>query len=76
MIIAKEQQYLPELKRDGDIVLFSVMEDLLYSDESTSRAGGVLSQAVFLPKLAKRLRQNPKEVIKDFEEIRKLSGCQ
>ncbi|PCH33772.1 hypothetical protein WOLCODRAFT_61455 [Wolfiporia cocos MD-104 SS10] len=68
--IAKIQQALPEMKRDGDNVLSSVSADLLYDESSTSRSGGVLPQIDFIPQLAQRLQQSPEEVIKEFEEIR------
>ncbi|TCD61425.1 hypothetical protein EIP91_008439 [Steccherinum ochraceum] len=69
--VAKIQQSLPELKRDGSTVLSSVSTSLLSSENSTSRAGGVLPQAEFIPKLAAQLQEAPEEAIKDFEEIRK-----
>ncbi|GLB36235.1 putative insulinase (Peptidase family M16) [Lyophyllum shimeji] len=69
--IAKTQQSLPELKRDGNNVLGSVWATLVYNEDSTSRAGGVLPQADFIPKLAKQLQEKPDRVIADFEEIRK-----
>ncbi|OCH95812.1 hypothetical protein OBBRIDRAFT_788022 [Obba rivulosa] len=69
--IAKTQQALPELKRDGDNVLNSVTAELLYNERSTQRAGAVLPQVEFIPKLAQQLQTSPEEVIKDFEEIRK-----
>ncbi|KAH9950492.1 Metalloenzyme, LuxS/M16 peptidase-like protein [Amylocystis lapponica] len=69
--IAKIQQSLPELKRDGDNILSSVSADLLYDESSTSRAGGILPQIEFIPKLAQQLQSSPDEVVKDFEEIRK-----
>ncbi|THV04852.1 hypothetical protein K435DRAFT_774162 [Dendrothele bispora CBS 962.96] len=69
--VAKIQQSLPELKRDGNTVLGSLWADLLYSEASTSRAGGVLPQIDFIPKLAKQLQEEPDQVLSDFEEIRK-----
>lgn len=69
--IAKIQQSLPEMKRDGNTVLGSLWADLMYSDKNTSRAGGVLPQVDFVPKLAKELQESPEKVIADFEEIRK-----
>ncbi|KAF5374955.1 hypothetical protein D9758_000192 [Tetrapyrgos nigripes] len=69
--IAKIQQSLPELKRDGNTVLGSLWADLLHSESSTSRAGGVLPQVEFMPKLAKQLQEDPEQVLADFEEIRK-----
>lgn len=71
VVIAKIQQSLPEMKRDGNTVLGSVWADLLYDESSTSRAGGLIDQVDFIPKLAKQLQEKPEEVIADFEEIRK-----
>lgn len=74
--IAKVQQSLPELKRDGSNVLASLWSDLvLYSQDSTSRAGGILPQLEFVPKLAKQLQESPSEVIADLEAIRKCCQC-
>ncbi|KAE9411017.1 hypothetical protein BT96DRAFT_952834 [Gymnopus androsaceus JB14] len=69
--IAKIQQSLPEMKRDGNTVLGSLWADLMYSEKSTSRAGGVLPQVDFMPKLAKELQESPEKVVADLEEIRK-----
>ncbi|KAK1232703.1 hypothetical protein PQX77_004179 [Marasmius sp. AFHP31] len=69
--IAKIQQSLPEMKRDGNTVLGSVWADVLFDKSSTSRAGGLIEQVDFIPKLAKQLQESPEEVIADFEAIRK-----
>ncbi|KAJ4486251.1 Metalloenzyme, LuxS/M16 peptidase-like protein [Lentinula aciculospora] len=69
--IAKIQQSLPEMKRDGSTVLSSLWADLMFSEKSTSRAGGILPQVDFVPKLAKELQESPEKVIADLEEIRK-----
>ncbi|KAL0072062.1 hypothetical protein AAF712_000985 [Marasmius tenuissimus] len=69
--IAKIQQSLPEMKRDGNTVLGSVWADVLFDRSSTSRAGGLIEQVDFIPKLAKQLQESPEEVIADFEAIRK-----
>jgi Zn-dependent M16 (insulinase) family peptidase len=73
VVLAKIQQSLPERKRDGEAVLESLWNSLMFDDSSTSRAGGVLPQAEFIPKLLKSLQESPDEVIADFEEIRKYS---
>ena len=54
-------------------MLGSLSDSLLYGDSSTSRAGGILPQAEFIPKLSKSLQESPSEVIADFEEFRKYS---
>ena len=61
------------MKRSGSKVLESLWDSLIYDDSSTSRAGGILAQADFIPKLSKSLQESPSEVIADFEEIRKYS---
>jgi hypothetical protein len=73
VVLAKIQQSLPQLKRSGSKVLDSLSESLIYDDSSTSRAGGVLPQAEFIPKLSKSLQESPSEVIANFKEIRKYS---
>ncbi|KAG6911895.1 hypothetical protein DXG01_000142 [Tephrocybe rancida] len=70
IVIAKVLQGLPELKRSGDNILGSLWAELVYSDESTSRAGSVMTQLEYVPRLAKQLQESPLEVIADFEEIR------
>ncbi|KAI0080089.1 hypothetical protein K474DRAFT_1590638 [Panus rudis PR-1116 ss-1] len=69
--VAKIQQSLPELKRDGNTVLGSVSANILYDENSTSRAGAVIPQSEFIPQLAQRLQDEPEKVINEFEEIRK-----
>ncbi len=73
--VAKIQQSLPEMKRDGNTVLVSTWHDLIYDESSTERATGVLRQIQFIPTLAKLLQDSPDEVIADLEEIRKYSAC-
>ena len=64
-------QSLPELKRDGNTVLSAYSHELLYDQSSTPRANAVLEQMRAVPRLAKSLQENPEDVRKDFEEIRK-----
>lgn len=71
--IAKIQQSLPELKRDGNNVLSSVWANLLYADSSTSKAGGILPQTDYIPKLLEELQDQPEKVIADLEELRNYS---
>lgn len=71
MTCAKITQSIPELKRDGNTVLSAYSSDQLYDEASTSRANSVLEQMKALPKLVKQLQDDPNEVIKDFEEMRK-----
>ncbi|KIM85318.1 hypothetical protein PILCRDRAFT_817322 [Piloderma croceum F 1598] len=69
--VAKIQQSLPELKRDGNNVLSSVWANMLYADNSTSRAGGILPQTDFIPQLVQNLQTSPDKVIADFNELKK-----
>ncbi|KAJ2928846.1 hypothetical protein H1R20_g8241, partial [Candolleomyces eurysporus] len=70
VVLAKIQQSLPESKRDGSTVLNSLWTNLIYSEKSTSRAGGVLSLVESIPLLVKKLQENPAEVVQEFEQIR------
>ncbi|PFH54559.1 hypothetical protein AMATHDRAFT_123 [Amanita thiersii Skay4041] len=70
--VAKIQQALPELKRDGSNVLSSLCSQLLYTEESMSRSGSILSQIDFIRQLAQKLQESPEEVIADLEEVRRL----
>ena len=71
MNIAKLQQSLPEMKRDGDTVLNSVSSELLYEETYVPRMGSVVPMIDFIPKLAQQLQESPAEVINDLEEIRR-----
>ena len=73
VVLAKIQQSLPEMKRNGSTVLGSLWATLMYNDNSTSRCGGLLPQVEFIPKLSKSLQESPSEVVSDFEEIRKYT---
>jgi hypothetical protein len=71
VVLAKIQQFLPELKRDGKTVLSSLWSDLMHAENSTTRFQGVLPQAELIPKLVQRLQESPEDVLTDFESIRK-----
>ncbi|KAI0271378.1 Metalloenzyme, LuxS/M16 peptidase-like protein [Gloeopeniophorella convolvens] len=68
--VAQIQQALPGLKRDGNNVLSAVSAELLYAENSTSRASGVLIQSDFIRNLSEQIQESPEQVIKAFEEIR------
>ncbi|EJD03900.1 uncharacterized protein FOMMEDRAFT_19228 [Fomitiporia mediterranea MF3/22] len=68
---AKILQSLPELKRDGNTVLSAYSSELLYDESSTPRTNAVLEQMRAVPGLAKMLQENPEDVRKYFEEMRK-----
>jgi len=70
------QQDIPEWKRSGHDVLYSLWYDLMHAENSTPRFGYVLQQAEFIPKLIQRLQESPEEVLADFESIRKYGVVQ
>jgi len=67
---AKLQQALPEAKRDGNSVAGALSESLLYSNASVSRAGSVLEQIEFIPRLVEDLKSNPEKVVKAMDQLR------
>ncbi|ETW86965.1 Metallo peptidase M16 [Heterobasidion irregulare TC 32-1] len=69
--VAQIQQSLPAMKRSGSTVLSAMTMEVLMTESSSNRAGGVLQQGHFLPILAKQLMDAPEEAIQAFEEIRK-----
>ncbi|KAI9460971.1 Metalloenzyme, LuxS/M16 peptidase-like protein [Lactarius psammicola] len=69
--VAQIHQALPGLKRDGSTVLSAVSAELLYADNSTTRASGVLIQSDFIPTLGEKIHSSPEEVTQLFEDIRK-----
>ncbi|KAI0307721.1 Metalloenzyme, LuxS/M16 peptidase-like protein [Multifurca ochricompacta] len=69
--VAQIQQALPGLKRDGNTVLSAVSSELLYAENSTNRASGVLIQSEFVRALAENIQEAPEEVIQRFESIRR-----
>jgi len=65
------QQVIPEWKRSGRDVLYSLWFDQIYAENSTPRSGHVLQRAEIIPKLIQRLQESPEDVLADFESIRK-----
>ena len=72
--VAKIQQNLPELKRDGNNVMASQSVELLYNKSSSNRASTVLAMMEFIPRLSKDLQDKPDEILKTFEQIREYGG--
>lgn len=68
--VAKIQQSLPEMKRNGKTVLSAIASEQLYDETSTPRAGTVLQQAEFIPGLLQQLQDDPEKAVKDFEVLR------
>ncbi|KIJ45628.1 hypothetical protein M422DRAFT_46678 [Sphaerobolus stellatus SS14] len=67
---AKIQQSLPESKRDGNTVLGALSDSLLFSESSVSRAGGVLEQIDFNPRLVEDLKSDPERIASILEQVR------
>jgi len=68
--VAKIQQAIPELKRDGSNVLGSLWSTTVYGSNNTSTANSVITQMNFLPTLAQELQTDPQKTISTFNEIR------
>jgi hypothetical protein len=49
----------------------SLLNDMVYAENSTYRFCGVLQRAEFIPKLIQRFQESPEDVLADFESIRK-----
>jgi hypothetical protein len=47
---------------------------MLYGDNSTPRAGGILPQTEFIPRLMQDLQTSPEKVIADFNKLKKYRG--
>ncbi|KAJ1311433.1 hypothetical protein OPQ81_009922 [Rhizoctonia solani] len=70
--VAKILQSLPEQKRDGNTIMMAVSNSLTFeTSKSVSNSGGITTQMEFIPELAKRLQENPEQVIDDMKEFRK-----
>lgn len=68
---AKMVQSLPEMKRDGRSLSWSLLRSMTHDhDHSTSVATSILSLVPKLPELNERLATEPDSVVKDLEDIR------
>ncbi|CAO1622067.1 unnamed protein product [Parajaminaea phylloscopi] len=69
---AKMVQSLPELKRDGRSLSWSLLRSLTHDEQkSSSLATSILTLVTKLPELSERLAQEPEKVVQDLEEIRR-----
>ncbi|WFD03327.1 hypothetical protein MOBT1_002016 [Malassezia obtusa] len=69
---AKLAQSLPEQKREGRLVAWSLSRSLLFSEsDSTCLANAVLTQARVVPEIVTALQQHPESVVEKFEVIRR-----
>lgn len=69
--VAKIQQGLPETKREGQKVHSSVLSSMMHTAASNSRASHIETQLEYIPKLAQRLQDEPEEVVRELETVRK-----
>jgi hypothetical protein len=72
--VAKLEQKIPAMKRDGSTVLDAIKSDTLFSETSTAQISGLLKRIETIPKLAKQIQDAPEEVVHAFEQIRKYSA--
>jgi len=68
--VAKIQQSIPELKRDGSNVLGSLWSTTVYGDNNSSTTNSVITQMNFIPTLIRKLQTDPQKTIATFNEIR------
>jgi Zn-dependent M16 (insulinase) family peptidase len=71
--LAKVQQSLPELKRDGNTVARSVFNDLVFDKSLTTTHGGVVALMDWIPKVSAEVQENVQSVIEKLEQVRKIS---
>lgn len=72
--LAKVQQSLPEMKRDGNSVARSVFNDLTFDKTLTSVHGGITPLMEWIPTIANEVQENVQGVIEKLVEVRKISG--
>lgn len=70
--LAKIQQNLPELKRDGNSVSRSVHSDLIFDKSLTALHGEIISMMEWVPKMTAEIQEDPQSVIDKLVEIRKI----
>ena len=71
---AQYQQRLVGWRRDGNSVLGSTWQGLLFDETIVHTAYTVLAQIEFMPKVIAQLEENPEEVVQVFEEITGYRG--
>ena len=72
--IAKVQQNLPQHKRDGDAVASAISSDLMYDASCTARYSTVTGMMEWVPRIAKELKEDPKEVVRKMKKVQAISG--
>jgi len=71
--IAKLQQSLPQYKRDGNGVASAVSIDLTFDASCTVRYSTVTGMMDWVPRVAKELKENPKEVVRKMKKVQAIS---
>jgi Zn-dependent M16 (insulinase) family peptidase len=73
--LAKVQQSLPEMKRDGSSMARSVFTDLAYDKTLTSNYAGITSLMEWIPRVAAEVQDNVQSVVEKLEKVRGSSAC-
>lgn len=71
--LAKLQQSLPEMKRNGSSVSRSVFNDLVYDKTLTSVHAGITPLMEWVPAISKLVQEDTESVVKKLEEVRSIS---
>lgn len=72
--LAKVQQSLPQYKRDGNGVAGAITTDLTYDASCTARYSTVTEMMEWVPRIAKELKENPKEVVQKLKKVQAISA--
>lgn len=70
MILAKITQSLPELKRDGNTMMSSLLSSLLHDESSSTRGYNITTMLETIPQISKQLETDPDSLVKDMEQFR------
>ncbi|KAG8802435.1 hypothetical protein FRC17_006413, partial [Serendipita sp. 399] len=70
--LAKVQQSLPELKRDGNTVSRSVFSELMFDKSLTSISGGLIALMEWVPKVAAEVKEKPEFVIEQLKKVQTI----
>lgn len=68
--LAKISQSLPELKRDGNTMMSSLLSSILYDDSSSTLAYTITAMLETVPRLTKQLEEDSQSLIRDLEDFR------
>lgn len=71
--LAKVQQSLPEMKRDGNSVARSVFQDMVFDKTLTTVWGGITPLMEWIPSIANEVQENVEGVIEKLAEVQRIS---